>query len=73
MDNSSKPLITVVDDNPSNLQMIGKLLSYNGYKIDMAEKRVYTVYCSLKKRQFLQNNQIAGPDPKWSLATNEMD
>ncbi len=37
MDNSSKPLITVVDDNPSNLQMIGKLLSYNGYKVDMAK------------------------------------
>ncbi len=29
--------ILVVDDNPSNLQMIGKLLTYNGYEVDLAE------------------------------------
>jgi CheY-like chemotaxis protein len=37
MDNISKPLILVVDDNPSNLQMIGKLLVYDGYKVDLVE------------------------------------
>lgn len=37
MDNSSKPFIIVIDDNPSNLQLIGKLLSYNEYTVDLAE------------------------------------
>ncbi|MCP3874103.1 MAG: response regulator [Desulfobacteraceae bacterium] len=37
MENLSKPLILVVDDNPSNLQMIGKLLSYNGYRVELAQ------------------------------------
>ncbi|MBU1342697.1 MAG: response regulator [Proteobacteria bacterium] len=36
MNNFLKPLILVVDDNPSNLAMIGKLLSYNGYKVDLS-------------------------------------
>ncbi len=37
MENISKPLILVVDDNPSNLQMIGKLLVYDDYHVDMVE------------------------------------
>jgi len=37
MDNLSKPLILVVDDNPSNLQMIGKLLVYDDYTVDLVE------------------------------------
>ncbi len=37
MDNLSKPLILVVDDNPSNLQMIGKLLLFDDYLVDMVE------------------------------------
>ncbi len=37
MDNFLKPLILVVDDNPANLQMIGKLLLYDDYNVDLAE------------------------------------
>ncbi len=37
MNNISKPLILVVDDNPSNLQMIGKLLVYDDYSVDLVE------------------------------------
>ena len=37
MKNFSDSLILVVDDNPSNLQMIAKLLSYSGFKVKLAE------------------------------------
>jgi len=37
MNTPLSPLILVVDDNPSNLQMIGKLLSINDYQVELAE------------------------------------
>lgn len=37
MDNLLKASILVVDDNKANLQIIGKLLSYSGYTVELAE------------------------------------
>ena len=34
--NHEKSLILAVDDNPQNLQFLGKLLSDNGYEVGMA-------------------------------------
>ena len=33
----SKPLVLAVDDQPNNLQFLGKLLSDNGYEVGMAQ------------------------------------
>lgn len=33
---TAKPLILTVDDNPQNLQLLGKLLSENGYDVGVA-------------------------------------
>jgi len=35
--NIRKPLILAVDDNPQNLQFLGKLLSDNGYEVGMGQ------------------------------------
>jgi DNA-binding response OmpR family regulator len=35
--NHKKPLVLAVDDNPQNLQFLGKLLSDNGYEVGMAQ------------------------------------
>ena len=32
-----KPLVLVVDDNPQNLQLLGKILSENGYEVGVAQ------------------------------------
>lgn len=37
MNDFSDSTILVIDDNPSNLQMIAKFLSYSGYKVKLAE------------------------------------
>ena len=36
-DNQSEPLILIVDDNPQNLQVLGKLLTESGYKLCIAQ------------------------------------
>ncbi len=35
--NNGKPMILIVDDNPENLQLMGKLLSDNGYEVGVAQ------------------------------------
>ena len=37
IDKQPEPLILIVDDNPQNLQFLGKLLAENGYKLCIAQ------------------------------------
>jgi two-component system, sensor histidine kinase and response regulator len=48
---SSTPAILIVDDNPHNLQVLGKLLQENNYEIEFATSGEATLEW-LKKRQF---------------------
>jgi DNA-binding response OmpR family regulator len=48
--NNGKPLVLAVDDNPQNLQFLGKLLSENSYEVGIAQDGIQAL-TFLKKNQ----------------------